>query len=766
MNRKYGGIFIILILLSLFITFYASNVNINPKENEYFTNDELEFLKMPLSSRFGVNYIDINNIIDYFSPSNLYDNDISTFWASRIHTNPDAYEWVEIKFDRLTYIKNVSFIPRSDFICFPSSFQIQISNSGLTWTSLYDFHSFSSSNLNDYTFTIDRVTKHIRIVANELTYDGSNYYFQIAEISIFDTTHKILINNSNIFVSSVLITSYSQHDWRYLTDGIVSGFLDQIWSSGVMYENSTEWIQLDIGGAYLVNNITLYPSINGMGFPRNFQILGSNDTITWNILASYTNYSQSSEPVSLTFSPIHVRYVRILASKAYSAYVAYNGETYNYFQLNEVEIRLNNGINLAGAPKVSSCAGRNPYFTFDKFNSLMSNFKLKLVRIGFLWTYFEKSKGVLNIDPVATMMIDNLISRGYTLIGVLGLGNPLYDGGGAPVTDEAVSAFANYARFVVHNYKNYVKYWEVWNEPNFGFWIPVNATAYGNLYLCTAQAIHLEDPEAKVLLGATALFDFNFISTILKNPTIAQEVDVVSIHPYRLWSGELPEGPSFYIEDGVLKMQAKYSNYIQEYTAFKNMVHSYAPQADIWITELGWQVSDPYPSGVDEYTQAAYIIRSMLLSFHLNITKHTIFSLVDDLRPSDYSYGILNYSYVPRPAYYAINNLIDIFGSNVVSTSKIGITIDVSSGTVYHTCLINRNKELYIPIWSNTTYSVSINISIDLNVLSNSTHVILTIMNPISGSSYQITPNINNGVLYLSEFSASMNPAILKIQFV
>ncbi len=764
MNRKLTLLIIILIISSVFITlqyFGSTNSKNNNSLFQRLSDTELQQIQSPISERFGVNYIDINNVFDFFPISNLVDNNLTTFWTSRMHTSSEGYEWVEIKFNSLISVHNVSFYPRNDFSCFPTSFRIQISNSGLVWDTLYEVHSFSSTNLNDYVFNINKATQRIRIVAYELTSDGSNYYFQLGEISVYTTNSTIELNESNLQVSSTLITSYSPHDWRYLTDGQISTTVDNIWSSGLMYENSREWVQLDLGGAYLINNITLYASINGMGFPIDFQILGSNDTTSWALLSEYTNYSLSKTYASFLFSSVQVRYIRIIASKVSESFVFYDATMRNYFQLNEIQVRYNNGINLAGAPRVSSSSGRNPYFSFNQFNTLLDNSGVKIVRVGFLWTYFEKAKGVLQIDPIATMMINNLISRGYKLIGTLGLGNPLYDGGGPPISDEAVNAFANYARFVVHNYKNYVKFWEIWNEPNFEFWTPVSASAYGKLFLATAQAIHSEDPNAKVLIGATALFDFDFIQSLLEDPQIANQVDVVSIHPYRIWLGEQPEGPSFYIKNGQVVQSARYPTYVDEFLAFRSLVTTYAPKAEIWITELGWQVHDPLPGGVSEYNQAVYLLRSMMLSLQLNISKQVIFSFVDDLRYADYSYGILNYTYTPRLSYELIRNFMNAFQSNVLSTSIFNVNVFANETiSVFKSCLIGDNA-IYIPVWTNSPGTQNIQLSIDLQGLVNVSSIDL--VNLLTGQVSHDVGSISGTTVYFDSLNISDCPILIRI---
>ena len=89
--------------------------------------------------------------------------------------------------------------------------------------------------------------------------------------------------------------------------------------------------------------------------------------------------------------------------------------------------------------------------------------------------------------------------------------------------------------------------YEVWNEPNSGFWCPrPDPAAYALLYLDTRTAIRAVDPKAVMLLGGLAPFHVNeppaaplkmgvrtFLSSALRaQPRLRSEIDAVAIHPY------------------------------------------------------------------------------------------------------------------------------------------------------------------------------------------------------------------------------------------
>jgi hypothetical protein len=89
--------------------------------------------------------------------------------------------------------------------------------------------------------------------------------------------------------------------------------------------------------------------------------------------------------------------------------------------------------------------------------------------------------------------------------------------------------------------------YEVWNEPNSGFWCPrPDPAAYARLYLTTRAALRAVDPKATTLLGGLAPFHVNqppaapvkmgvrtFLANALRaEPRLRDELDAVAIHPY------------------------------------------------------------------------------------------------------------------------------------------------------------------------------------------------------------------------------------------
>ena len=57
-----------------------------------------------------------------------------------------------------------------------------------------------------------------------------------------------------------------------------------------------------------------------------------------------------------------------------------------------------------------------------------------------------------------------------------------------PYTDEQINAYVNYCKFVVSHFRDEVKYFEIWNEPNITAFNPENPNS-GRLYEITKSCL-------------------------------------------------------------------------------------------------------------------------------------------------------------------------------------------------------------------------------------------------------------------------------------
>lgn len=129
-------------------------------------------------------------VIPQLGAENAVDNNADTFWSSQMYTNPNAEEWISLKFESDTVVNGVTVVPRRPgALCFPINFKFQYSNDGQNWNDIDGQNYTDYKNPGDCTLTFkfnNSVTaKYIRMLATKLSTDNyGNYYFQLGEFNI------------------------------------------------------------------------------------------------------------------------------------------------------------------------------------------------------------------------------------------------------------------------------------------------------------------------------------------------------------------------------------------------------------------------------------------------------------------------------------------------------------------------------------------------------------------------------------------------------
>ena len=148
-------------------------------------------------------------------------------------------------------------------------------------------------------------------------------------------------------------------------------------------------------------------------------------------------------------------------------------------------------------------------------------------------------------DEHFTRLADNDISITFILM--------FYDketypnGEGAPCarfkTEEEVERWLEYVRYTVDHLKDWVDYFEIWNEPDIAGYCPkwIEVDDYINLVSHTVPVIRETAPEAKIVVGAVSKTYYpaaqNYLFRILESELMPM-VDGVSWHPFY---GESPK---------------------------------------------------------------------------------------------------------------------------------------------------------------------------------------------------------------------------------
>jgi len=152
-------------------------------------------------------------------------------------------------------------------------------------------------------------------------------------------------DNIALFTRVEASSSYNSSGWR--TTNIVDGRRDSTeslsmgWtSSNDIGTNHTEWIMLDLGKAYMIQTVDLYPrndgSNTGYGFPVDFTIQLSEDNINWTTVITETGYElPGNEVQSFSFASSEARYIKIEGSSLRS-----NPNDWNQYRMQLAEIEV------------------------------------------------------------------------------------------------------------------------------------------------------------------------------------------------------------------------------------------------------------------------------------------------------------------------------------------------------------------------------------------------------------------------------------------
>jgi len=283
-------------------------------------------------------------------------------------------------------------------------------------------------------------------------------------------------------------------------------------------------------------------------------------------------------------------------------------------------------------------------------------------RITVPWPTIEKEPGTFDwsgLDPI----VDGLVERGVNIfLGTSSRSHPAYhdfpEGYLYPPTEvpEALAAYARYGAEMVRHFRDRVRHFQIWNEPNIPiFWRPKpDAKAYGRMVRQVSAAMRAVDPDIDVLAGVLAGVGEGpqtFAHTFLSEPGVPEAFDIFDYHAYN-------PSPDATLDD-VLAMKA--------------LVHAFAPEMPLWQGECGCPSSGDTihyrgdaPWGYN--VQSKWLLRRLLTDRLAGAEVSVYFLIVEffgnlkpgspELRTGYNTKGLIQHdTWQPKPAYYTFQNL-------------------------------------------------------------------------------------------------------------
>ncbi len=313
------------------------------------------------------------------------------------------------------------------------------------------------------------------------------------------------------------------------------------------------------------------------------------------------------------------------------------------------------------------------FANYDEYKEYINPLGIKMLRMQAGWDKTESVKGIYNwawLDHI----INDATKRGLKPWLQTSYGNHNYPGGGGsnlgagmPTSEEALKAWDKWVEALVVRYKDKVKDWEVWNEPNFGDNDDNTPEKTAALNIRTAEIIKRIQPEARISglsLGHIYLPYAESFFKILHEKKKMNLFDNMTYHDY------------------VYNPDANY----EEVEAFRRILHRYAPGMKIRQGENGAPSGGGFGRGAlgdyewTELSQAKWDTRRMLGNLGHDI-ECSIFGLIE-MAYTNGPINQLNYKGIiksdstkkvirPKIAYYAIQNVASIFDNSLVRIQEM-----------------------------------------------------------------------------------------------
>ena len=332
-------------------------------------------------------------------------------------------------------------------------------------------------------------------------------------------------------------------------------------------------------------------------------------------------------------------------------------------------VQSRNAIDIGSSNWLIGCETLDRDFAnYDEYKEYINPLGIKLLRMQAGWDKTEYKKGKYDwrwLDNI----INDAVKRGFKPWLQTSYGNHNYPAGGGsnlgagmPTSEEALKAWDNWVEALVFRYKDKVKDWEIWNEPNFGDNDENTPEKTAALNIRTAEIIKRIQPDARISGLSMGHIYLPYAETFFKILSDKKKInlfDNMTFHDY------------------VYNPDADY----QEIEEFRRILHKYAPDMKIRQGENGAPSEGGFGRGAlgdyewTELSQAKWDTRRMLGSLGRDI-ECSVFGLIE-MAYTNGPIHRLNYKGIiksdstkkvvrPKIAYYAIQNVTSIFDDSLM----------------------------------------------------------------------------------------------------
>lgn len=383
-------------------------------------------------------------------------------------------------------------------------------------------------------------------------------------------------------------------------------------------------------------------------------------------------------------------------------------------------------------PQVPDGLGVNIHFTEAKPGELQMivDGGFRWVRMDFAWQRTERAQGEYDFSSYDRLM-GELDKHRLRAMFILDYSNALYESDSSVRTAAGRQRFAQWAAAAVAHFRGRGIVWEIWNEPNGGFWKPKpDAADYAALAVTACQAIRAVAPAECIVAPATSGIDLAFLEECFRRGLLDQ-IDAVSVHPYRQTGPESAVG---------------------EYARLREMIHQHAPAGKhLAILSGEWGYSSVW-AGYDDALQGALLPRQWLTNLAAGIPLSIWYDWRDDgtdPKEPEHHFGTVSPAYQagaqppfrPKPAYLAAQTLTRaLAGTHFIRRLALGTRDD-------HVLLFGDGSRQVLACWTTASAGHSLRVPLAAAPVELRSH--LGAILPVSGAGSVAIP-MDQAPRYLS----------------
>ncbi|MDR0336234.1 MAG: hypothetical protein LBI18_04000 [Planctomycetaceae bacterium] len=339
--------------------------------------------------------------------------------------------------------------------------------------------------------------------------------------------------------------------------------------------------------------------------------------------------------------------------------------------------------------------GYNIHFTDARAGEMemLADSGATIVRMDLSWGSTERTKGVYDFSAFERLT-NSLEKFKIRPLYILDYSNKFYDNGLSPHSEEGRTAFARWAAAAVSQFKDRGIIWEMYNEPNIGFWKPKpEPEKYILLALEVGRAIRAVAPNELYIGPANSGIGFPFLEQCFK-AGLLEYWDAVSVHPYR---------------------QTDPESVLTDYAKLRYLIDQYAPKdKTIPILSAEWGYSSVWRNYNDEI-QGKMLPRQWLINLAANVPISIWYDWHDDgkdPKEPEHHFGTTNHDYKkdsqpvyePKPSYIAAKTFNETFRG-----FKYNKRLWTDNDQVY-IFLFSKDNDIKLAAW--TTAKEPINVAI------------------------------------------------------